>query len=120
MPKYEKIDFSFDEFQKGLRFFSDQEKGPYCQAPCKKGGGPPFCKIRPCAEERGVEICFECEEFPCKAFSLFLEKHPEIVEQQERFREIGMDRWLASEEEKSKRGYARATGKYYAQATKKR
>ena len=116
VPKYEKTDFSFEEFQKGLKFFSDQERGPYCQVPCKEGGGLPFCKIRPCANEKEVEICFECKEFPCKLFSPFLEKHPEIIEEEKKYKKLGMEMWIKLKEEKSKRGYALATEKYYTKA----
>lgn len=120
VPKYEKIDFSFDEFQKGVKFFSNQERGPYCQTPCQQDGGVPFCEIRPCAREKGVAICFECEEFPCRLFSPFLKRHPEIVDEEKKFKELGMERWVESLEEESERGYARATGKYYSEPTKEK
>ncbi|MBA7537580.1 hypothetical protein ES705_29849 [subsurface metagenome] len=29
-----------------------------------------------------------------------------------------MEKWVASKDEESKKGYARATGKYYTEATK--
>lgn len=25
-----------------------------------------FCPLPECAKEKGVELCFECKEFPCK------------------------------------------------------
>lgn len=117
VPKYEKIDFSFDEFQKGLNFFSNEEKGPYCQVSCKEGGGQPFCEIRLCAKKKEVEICFECDKFPCKLFSSFLKTHSEIIEEQKKFKKLGLKRWLELKEEQSKRGYVRATEKYYTKAT---
>lgn len=33
-----------------------------CKRTCK-GGGPPFCEIRKCCQKRGIEGCFECDEF---------------------------------------------------------
>ena len=30
---------------------------------CKDGGGPPFCKIRKCCQKKGIDGCWECEEF---------------------------------------------------------
>ena len=120
VPEYEKIDFSFNEFQKGLIYFGDKKKGPYCQVPCKEGGGIPFCKIRPCAEEKGVEICFECKKFPCKLFSQFLKKHPEVIEEKKKFKELGMEKWLKLKERDSRRGYALATGKYYTKSKRKK
>ncbi|MCJ2564095.1 MAG: DUF3795 domain-containing protein [Candidatus Thermoplasmatota archaeon] len=26
----------------------------------------PFCKISTCAHNKGIELCFECPEFPCE------------------------------------------------------
>lgn len=34
-----------------------------CRKVCKDGGGPPFCKIRKCCQKKGIDGCWECEEF---------------------------------------------------------
>ncbi len=34
-----------------------------CKKTCKDGGGPPFCKMRTCCQKRGIEGCWECDEF---------------------------------------------------------
>ncbi|HJH27981.1 MAG TPA: hypothetical protein C5S37_14745 [Methanophagales archaeon] len=34
-----------------------------CKNACRDGGGPPFCKIRKCSQRRGIEGCWECDEF---------------------------------------------------------
>ena len=34
-----------------------------CKKSCKGGGGPPFCKMRKCCQKKGIEGCWECEEF---------------------------------------------------------
>jgi hypothetical protein len=34
-----------------------------CKKGCKKGGGPPFCKIRRCSLEKEFEGCWECQGF---------------------------------------------------------
>ena len=34
-----------------------------CHKGCRKGGGPPFCKIRKCCEKNGYEGCWECSDF---------------------------------------------------------
>ena len=34
-----------------------------CNKTCRNGGGPPFCKIRKCCKEKGIEGCWECDEF---------------------------------------------------------
>ncbi|MBE9513069.1 MAG: DUF3795 domain-containing protein [Chloroflexi bacterium] len=30
---------------------------------CKAGGGPPFCKIRSCCLKKGINGCWQCDEF---------------------------------------------------------
>jgi hypothetical protein len=34
-----------------------------CNKTCREGGGPPFCKMRKCCQKKGIEGCWECEEF---------------------------------------------------------
>jgi len=34
-----------------------------CKNACRDGGGPPFCKIRKCSQKKGIEGCWECDEF---------------------------------------------------------
>jgi hypothetical protein len=34
-----------------------------CRKGCRNGGGSPFCKIRKCAQKKGIEGCWLCEEF---------------------------------------------------------
>ena len=39
-----------------------------CQG-CEKGGGPPDCTIRSCANEKGIQLCSRCSELDgCKKF----------------------------------------------------
>ena len=34
-----------------------------CKNPCQDGGGNPFCKIRKCCQKKGIEGCWQCDEF---------------------------------------------------------
>ena len=51
-------DFDSSEFMKGLASIQDL----HVCAGCLKGGGNPQCKIRPCASEKKVADCNECNE----------------------------------------------------------
>lgn len=116
LSKFFGIDFNFDEFRKGLDYFANENSDCYPKVPCKGGCGAP-CRIKDCAEKRGIEICFECSEFPCKRFSRFEDKERlEIIEECERFKELGMAQWLKSKMCEAKKGYCRATRKYYSKA----
>jgi len=34
-----------------------------CKRGCREGGGIPVCKIRDCCRKKGIEGCWECDEF---------------------------------------------------------
>lgn len=36
-----------------------------CQTDCRGGGGPKDCYQRKCCQDKGLNGCWECEEFPC-------------------------------------------------------
>ena len=48
-----------------------------CKRTCRGNGGPPVCKIRECCRKKGIEGCWECNEFEtCKTMD-FLKKYHE-------------------------------------------
>ena len=43
---------------------------------CRDGGGPPFCKIRNCCQDKNLQGCWECEEFErCKKLDFLKPTH---------------------------------------------
>jgi len=116
VPEFGRIDFDFQEFQKGLAYFTKKNSGCYCQKSCKDGGGLPGCEIKKCAEERGVEICFQCDDYPCEHIYQFLKRHPEIAKEYERFKKLGLEEWMKTQVEKASKGYCQHTRKYYTSA----
>jgi len=34
-----------------------------CRRACRAGGGPPACKMRNCCQKKGIQGCWECDEF---------------------------------------------------------
>jgi hypothetical protein len=34
-----------------------------CNKVCRDGGGPPFCKMRKCCQNKGTQGCWECADF---------------------------------------------------------
>jgi hypothetical protein len=51
-------DLNWDETEKTLNWMT---KYAYCEG-CEKGGGPPDCTIRMCANKKGYELCNKCNE----------------------------------------------------------
>ncbi|MCD6263786.1 hypothetical protein DRO56_01900 [Candidatus Bathyarchaeota archaeon] len=108
MPKEVK-EFNYDEFRKGLEFFSKEDTWLVCPACCKGGGGgPPDC-VRDCCQRHGVDVCFECPEFPCDR----VKGDKDMLKRAGEYRRLGREGWLRRAAEKAERGFEFHTGKCY-------
>ncbi len=52
------------------------------------------CAIRACAEERGLEFCYQCQNFACDKLQKFFERHSEARDNLRKISKIGPDAWL--------------------------
>ena len=68
--------------------------------------GPPFCAVRPCARTRGVEACPFCEDYPCERIRGIAKGYVTLLADAERMRAIGLEKWIAEQEERAKTGFA--------------
>ena len=91
--------FDFKQFVEGLHWFIENAKCPGC----RQGGGPPWCEVRKCCSEKGLHICFECEEFPCPKFMEYAD--PDTMDRYNRFKEIGFEKWVEEQTLKANEGY---------------
>jgi len=113
MPQ-ETQEFDYREFRKGLEFFSKNDSWLVCHQCCKGGNGNPDCEIRKCCRERGHELCFECEEFPCAK----IKEDAGMLERAQQYKSLGKMEWLRQQVERANRGFELHTKKYYqVQAT---
>lgn len=65
-----------------------QKLGPYCRT----------CKMKPCAKNKGVNFCSECDEFPCQLINDFQSQPQvahriELFESLKRIKDVGYDAW---------------------------
>jgi hypothetical protein len=75
LEKWAPKEFDFKEFTKGLTCIQAM---PLCSG-CRKGGGPPTCKIRICALEKGVVDCGQCNQLiECRNFDEIEKSHPKM------------------------------------------
>jgi len=94
-------EFDYGEFRKGIEFFRRDDTWFVCEGCCKGGGGgPPDC-VRKCCVERGVELCFECGEFPCARAA----KDAALLARGEEYRRLGREEWLRRQIERAEQGY---------------
>jgi len=104
-------EFDYTEFRKGLGFFGREDTWLVCQS-CKAGGsGPPFC-VRECCKEHKVDLCFECEEFPCDKI-VDSPLHAMMIEHSKKYKKLGRKRWLQQSVEKAAQEFEFHTKKYY-------
>ena len=101
-------EFDYAEFRKGLDFFSNENTWLVCRKCCRGGDGPE-CRIRDCCRQRGVDLCFECGDFPCDT----VKGNPALMQRSKRYTELGRDAWLREQEELASQGYEHHTGKCY-------
>jgi len=92
-------EFDFQQFVKGLEWFIENARCPGC----RQGGGPPQCEAKGCCLEKGLRICFECEEFPCPKIEIVAD--PDTMDRYKRFKEIGFEKWVEEQAQKAKEGY---------------
>jgi hypothetical protein len=91
--------FSFDEFRKGLEWFSQ------AQCPmCLNGGGAP-CENKKCAPEKKLQSCLQCEDYlTCKNTEYQRGTYPFVVDNFSRVKQVGFQKHLEEEEERAKAG----------------
>jgi hypothetical protein len=72
---------------------------------CRAGGGDPRCKIRICAQGRGLDMCNECRDFPCQEIEALAARYPTLIADNRRMRAVGQEQWLEEQLERKRRGF---------------
>jgi hypothetical protein len=91
--------FSFDEFRKGLEWFADSQ----CPM-CLNGGGAP-CENRKCAPKKNLQNCLLCDDYlTCRNTEYQRDVYPFVVENYNRVKQVGFQKHLEEEEERTKAG----------------
>lgn len=68
-----------------------------CKNTCKGGGGPPFCKMRKCCQKKGIEGCWQCDEFEtCEKLAFLKPSHGDAhIKNLRRINKTGIDSFLS-------------------------
>lgn len=67
---------------------------------CRSGKRLPYCdqcRMFACAADRGIDVCCECEEYPCEFLKKFQSALPHRIElwgSLERIMAVGYEQWL--------------------------
>lgn len=99
----------FSEFWEFLGKLCDPESHPTC----RKGCGPPFCSVRKCAQNREVDVCVFCEEYPCFRIKELARGYPTLLADGERMKAIGIDAWIEEQKKRARTGFVYADIRCY-------
>lgn len=68
-----------------------------CRANRKSAHSSKMCLFVTCVKSKGIEFCGTCNDYPCEEITEFQSEMPhriEILESQNRLKEIGWEKWL--------------------------
>lgn len=51
------------------------------------------CKVRSCTSEKGIDFCYQCEEFPCNHSGLDVNLHSRSVQINKTIKAIGIEKY---------------------------
>jgi hypothetical protein len=78
---------------------------------CREGSGNPGCKVRICAQEKGVEMCALCKEYPCELTDNFDAGYPMLKNDNDLLRNEGWEAWGKLQDERKAKGFTYADTK---------
>lgn len=99
----------FSEFWKVLEAL--EESGESCPG-CRGGCGWPQCPMRKCAREKGLDVCSQCDEYPCEHVQELARRYPNLIADGMRQREVGLDRWIQEQEARRQTGFCYSQIRY--------
>jgi hypothetical protein len=69
-----------------------------CKRSCRGGGGPPGCKMRDCCRKKGINGCWQCNEFEtCKKLDFLKPFHEDAhIKNLKILKKTGVDSFLES------------------------
>lgn len=92
-PKFKK----YPDFKELLTYFSSVN----CKG-CREENCKLFkdCKVRACSVEKGVDFCFQCNEFPCNNTGFDENLHKRSVAINNKMKKIGVEKYYDEIKEK--------------------
>lgn len=79
----------YPPFKKMLDFFAEPDCLGCRQGTCKY----PNCGVTGCHQEKGVDFCFQCDEFPCNKTNFDPHLEARWIKMNERMKEIGVENY---------------------------
>ncbi len=67
--------------------------------------GATNCAMRKCAQNKGVEVCPLCADYPCEMIQVFARNSPTLLFDGKRMTEIGLEKWIDEQEIRRQNGF---------------
>ena len=80
----------YPAFKEMLDYFASENCTGCRNEPCKLFKG---CGVPACHQEKGIDFCFECEQFPCENTNFFPGLYKAWVMINEKIREMGIEQY---------------------------
>ena len=93
---------NFKEFWSFLNQWCDLKN---CCQGCRQGGGNPECEIRKCIQQRNIDFCPSCEDYPCDHISELCKIYPILIADGQRLKEIGVEQWIPEQHKRAETGF---------------
>jgi hypothetical protein len=87
----------YPDFKIMLEYFASEN----CKG-CRKENCKIFknCGVRSCHQQKKIDFCFECEEFPCDKTNFDEDLKRRWIQLNERIRKVGIEKYYADTKEK--------------------
>ena len=86
----------YEGFDQGLTWCSETVQCGGCRSEQRFN---PMCELQRCVvQEKGLDFCFECEQFPCGILAKFERDYFPCVETLRRIKEVGVTEWVRQQE----------------------
>lgn len=105
---YDEWGSCLDNFDSFWKFLNNICKSDEACPGCRSEGGFPNCKIRECAKEKNIDICINCDKYPCELITNFNKVYPTLISDGLRHKKIGTDAWINEQENRCKTGFVYA------------
>ncbi|HPJ95654.1 MAG TPA: DUF3795 domain-containing protein [Deltaproteobacteria bacterium] len=82
---------NYPQFKELLAFFTEADCEGCRSGQCKY----PNCGVMQCYQEKGVDFCFQCDEFPCDKTNFDPDLKRRWIEMNTRMQQIGVEAYYA-------------------------
>lgn len=86
----------YEGFDRGLTWCTDKVKCGGCRSEARFN---PMCELQKCVvQQKGLDFCFDCGEFPCDIVTKFEQEFFPCVETLRKIKEAGVAEWVRQQE----------------------